>query len=105
MKTTSAHVIPDKGQWILFNPDGRKTGEFTTQREAISRAKGLVEQAKIGQVVVHSTSGNFRVKFMTGLPKLSRPTNRNAGDRTNVRKAISSAIRERLMSTSQSSSY
>lgn len=56
------HVVPNKdGGWDVEKPGGKRASAHTdTQKEAIARAKEIVENAGGGEVRIHGRDGKIR---------------------------------------------
>lgn len=95
MSEKTLHVYPAKdGGWNL-----RSVGissHFAQKKQAISEAVKLAKTRPAAQVVVHERSGGFHVHFTHGLPSILRSSKKSSLGTENIRKAVSSTIRERL---------
>jgi uncharacterized protein DUF2188 len=56
------HVVADRdGGWNVVRPGADRTsGHFTSQGEAIDRAREIVRNSGGGEVVIHRPSGTIR---------------------------------------------
>ncbi len=61
-KPTDRHVVPNsKGGWDVVAPNSnRASSHLDTQRDAIDRAREIVENLGGGEVVIHRPSGQIR---------------------------------------------
>lgn len=62
MSTTSRHVVPNEnGGWDVKCPGAQRvSAHVDTQRQAISRAKEIVNIAGGGEVRIHGRNGQVR---------------------------------------------
>ena len=61
-KPNNRHVVPNPaGGWDVKKPGAtRSSGHFDTQKQAISRARGIVGNAGGGEVRIHGRNGRIR---------------------------------------------
>ena len=95
MSEKTLHVYPAKdGGWNL-----RSLGissHFAQKKQAIEEATKLAKAKPAAKVVVHERNGDFRVHFTHGLPPILHSSRKSSLGTKNIRRAVSSTIRERL---------
>ena len=123
MPAKTAHILPKGDGWVVKRERGqvvakkgpKTTGKagaqrvikiFPTQAAAIEWAKERVghreldgqrkRQSAAGQIVVHSRNGSVRWREIHGLPKVQTPPQKSELGTNAIKKAVSTAIRERL---------
>ena len=59
---TMRHVVPDsEGGWKVTSPNSQKSSaRFSSQADAISRAREIVHKAGGGEVIIHGRDGTMR---------------------------------------------
>ena len=60
-KPNQRNVVPDGDDWKVTKPGAdRASGVFPTQREAIDRAREILERDGGGELRIHGRDGQFR---------------------------------------------
>jgi hypothetical protein len=125
MPAKTAHILPKGDGWVVkrerdhvvakkrsnLKTSGKSGAErvikiFPTQAAAIEWAMERVghgeldgqrrKQSAAGQIVVHSRNGSVRWREIHGLPKVQTPPRKSELGTNAIKKAVSTAIRERL---------
>ena len=95
MSEKTLHVYPaEDGGWNLRSIG--VSSHFAQKKQAVAEAIKLAEAKPAAQVVVHERNGGFHICFTHGLPPILRSHRKSSLGTENIRRAISSTIRERL---------
>jgi hypothetical protein len=71
-------------------------GVYSTQKQAIDAARGIVRRSSAGQIVVHGRDGSISRRDIHGLPVVQMPPRKSKLGTKAIEKAVSTVIRERL---------
>ncbi|MBX9602092.1 MAG: DUF2188 domain-containing protein [Bryobacteraceae bacterium] len=89
----TVHVLPSDGRWAVKR-EGKELRVFTTQREAIEKAKALVKGQASGQLVIHDRNGRVREHTAYGMPQIQAPPGKRS---SKISKAVAKVTRSRLL--------
>ena len=96
--TETIHVFPSGGGWAVKGAGTGKNGAFfSTQKDAIAHARGIVRKRTSGQIVVHRTNGRIAVSAH-GLPRIQKPSVKSSLGTENIERAVSKLVLDRLAS-------
>jgi hypothetical protein len=100
MTAKTTYVIPKNGGWAVTREGAAKRNRrvYSTQKEAVNAARDIVQRQSAGQVVILGLNGSIRVRDSHGLPPIQRAPSKSKLGRKAIKKAISTVIRERLLS-------
>ena len=90
-------VYPERGKWVVRRDAAGTIKVFTTQKEAIEKARTLACALAPSQVVVIGRNGMIRNAITHGYPKVSDPPIKSARSRK-IEKAVVRVALERLKS-------
>jgi hypothetical protein len=93
MSSKTTHVISKDDGWAIF-PEGspRASSVFSTQKEALTAAKDLLQKQTSGQIVVHGRDGSIRYSEVHGLPKVQPSPHKSSLGTKNIEKAVYSLV-------------
>jgi hypothetical protein len=95
--TETIHVFPSGNGWAVKGAGTGKSGAlFTTQKDAVVRARGIVGKRASGQVVVHRKNGRIAVAEVRGLPRIRTSFVKSSLGTENIERAVSKLALERL---------
>lgn len=89
----TVHVIPKNGRWAVAQEGAKGVQTFSTQREAIAKARVLVRKRSSGQLVVHGRNGRIRESDTYGMPAIQDPPGKKSAT---IERAIRKITRDRL---------
>ena len=93
----TVHVYPLRGKWVVRRDATGASNVFSTQKEAIEKARSLARDLAPSQVVVIGRSGIIRGSITHGFPKVSDPPIKSGRFRK-IEKAVGKVALERLTS-------
>ena len=91
------HVIPYPGGWAVRREGGKEGEVFTTQKDAIARARTISKEISPSQVVVYTRGGRIASVEVRGFPKIQKSPLKSSIGTRNIEKAISEIVRSRLV--------
>jgi hypothetical protein len=93
------HVVPSGRGWAVKDAGNSQNGAiFSTQKDAMVRARFLVKESASGQIAVHGKSGRIAASEVHGLPKIQKPPVKSSLGLRNIERAVSKLVLERLNS-------
>jgi len=96
--TETIHVFPLGEGWAVKGAGTGKNGAFfSTQKEAVAHARGIVRRRMSGQIVIHRTNGRIAVS-VHGLPRIQKPPVKSSLGTANIERAVSRLVLERFAS-------
>ncbi len=97
----TVHVLPtDKGWAVIREGSGENKAYFPTLKQAVATARTKVKKNKSGQVAIHRKNGGVTITGVIGLPKIHKSPVKSSIGSEEVRRAVSSLVRERLANLS-----
>jgi hypothetical protein len=89
----TVHVVPKDGHWAVKREGVKGSRTFSTQREAIERARDMAKRESSGQLVVYGRNGQIRERDTYGMPPIQDPPGKKSAK---IEKAVGKITRERL---------
>lgn len=91
----TVHVYHAEKGWAVKRDSGSASRVFSTQKEAIERARSLARGATPSQIVVYGRDGSIKDHVTYGLPRIQDPPQKGAGAHR-IQKAVGRMALTRL---------
>ncbi len=89
----TVYVVPRAGQWSVTRGEGEAARDYSTQREAIERARAMAKADHSGQLVVYGRDGRIREHATYGMPPIQDPPGKKS---VRIEKAVGKITRASL---------
>lgn len=92
----TVYVIPHNGGWTVKREGTKGSTVFSTQKDAVTRARSIAKHIIPGQIVVYNKDGRVASVYVRGLPKIQKPPVKSSLGARKIQKAVFEIVRNRL---------